>query len=212
RLSRPVPNLHPHLDEDFLHPLSQSQTSRVRLIFLQEQTVETTYNLLETKMLPRLEWDVTPRLTTYAFYRASLDLLSNVKPAIRLALSGPNQDQSRPSRAVISGLGFGVDWNGTDDLVNPTRGEIGRFSVDPVGVGGDVLFLRLIGEGRLYGPLLEQFGAAGRLRLGSMEPIDGSVQIPLYERFYAGGIGSVRGYARHRVGPLASSLLTTSQC
>src|SRR5262249_7187774 len=153
-------------------PHFPSQTSRVRLIFLQEQTVETTYNLLETKLLPRLEWDVTPRLTTYAFYRASLNLLSNVKPAIRLALSGPNQDQSRPSRAVISGLGFGVDWNGTDDLVNPTRGEIGRFSVEPVGVGGDVHFLRLIGEGRLYVPLLEQFGAAGRLRLRSEEPID----------------------------------------
>jgi outer membrane protein insertion porin family/translocation and assembly module TamA len=211
-VSARVSQLYRTIAADFLQPHFPSQTSRVRLIFLQEQTVETTYNLLETKVLPRLEWDITPRLTTYAFYRASLDLLSNVKPAIQLALSGPNQDETRPSRAVISGLGFGVDWNGTDDLVNPTRGEIGRFSVEPVGVGGDVHFLRLIGEGRLYVPLPEQFGAAGRLRLGSEEPIDGSVQIPLYERFYAGGIGSVRGYARHRVGPLASSLLTTSQC
>src|SRR5262249_61933555 len=108
-------------------PHSPTTTSRVRLIFLQEQTVETTYNLLETKALPRLEWDVTPRLTTYAFYRASLDLLSNVKPAIRLALSGPNQDQSRPSRAVISGLGFGVDWTVTDALPNPTRRPTGRI-------------------------------------------------------------------------------------
>jgi outer membrane protein assembly complex protein YaeT len=211
-VSARVSQLYRTVAADFLQPHFPSQTSRLRVIFLQEQTVETTYNLLETKLLPRLEWDVTSRLATYAFYRASLDLLSNVKPGVRLALSGPNQNESRPSRSVISGLGFGVDWNGTDDLVNPTRGEIGRFSVEPVGVGGDVHYLRLIGEGRLYVPLLEGFGGATRLRLGSMQPTDGSVQIPLFERFYAGGIGSVRGYARHRVGPLASSLLTTAQC
>ncbi len=211
-VSARVSQLYRTIAADFLQPHFPSQTSRLRTIFLQEQQVETTYDLLETKLLPRLEWDVTPRLATYAFYRASLDLLSNVKPAVRLALSGPHQDESRPSRSVVSGLGFGVDWNGTDDLVNPSRGEIGRFSVEPVGAGGDVHLLRLIAEGRLYVPLVEGFGAATRLRLGSQQPTDGSTQIPLFERFYAGGIGSVRGYGRRRVGPLASSLLTTAQC
>jgi outer membrane protein insertion porin family/translocation and assembly module TamA len=211
-VSARVSQLYRTIAGDFLQPHFPSQTSSMRVIFLQEQQVESTFNLVETKLLPRLEWSVTSRLATYAFYRASLDLLSNVKPGVRLALSGPNQDESRPSRSVVSGLGFGVDWNGTDDLVNPTRGEIGRFSVEPVGVGGDVHYLRLIGDGRLYVPLPQGFGAATRLRVGSMQPTDGSVQIPIFERFYAGGIGSVRGYARHRVGPLASSLLTTGQC
>ena len=211
-VSARISQLYRTIAGDFLQPHFPSQTSRLRTIFLQEQQVETTYDLLETKLLPRLEWDVTTRFTTYAFYRASLDLLSNVKPAVRLALSGAHQNESRPSRSVVSGLGFGVDWNGTDDLVNPSRGEIGRFSVEPVGAGGDVHLLRLIGEGRLYVPLVEGFGAATRLRLGSQQPTDGSAQIPLFERFYAGGIGSVRGYGRRRVGPLASSLLTTAQC
>ena len=49
-------------------------------------------------------------------------------------------------------------------------------------------------------------------RFGSENETDGSPQIPLFERFYAGGIGSVRGYARRRVGPLASQLLPLSVC
>src|SRR5207245_5801055 len=41
-----------------------------------------------------------------------------------------------------------------------------------------------------------------RLRLGAEEPFGGSRDVPLFERLYAGGIGSVRGYERRHVGPL----------
>ena len=102
----------------------------------------TTYDLLETKLLPRLEWDVTPRLTTYAFYRASLDLLSqrDIPPSVR-------QRAPRRRRPVaVGGVGARLRHrlNGTDDLVNPTRGGIARFSVEPVGgvLGGDVDLVR----------------------------------------------------------------------
>src|SRR5262249_16525239 len=206
---------------DFLQPHFPSQTSRVRLIFLQEQTQDTTYTLNETRGMPRLEWEITPRLTTYAFYRASLNLLpqDDIKTSVRKALP-----EAHPSRSVTSGLGFGVDLNETDDLVNPTRGGIARFSVEPVGgaLGGDIDLVRLIAEGRLslplpgggrlYGPPPSRLGAAGRTRFGSQDETNGSAQIPLFERFYAGGIGSVRGYARRRVGPLASQLLPLSVC
>jgi len=206
-----ISQLYRTIAADFLQPHFPSQTSRVRLIFLQEQTQETTYTLNETRVMPRLEWEITPRLTTYAFYRASLDFLpqSDIKTAVRKALP-----QAHPSRSVESGLGVGLDLNETDDLVNPTRGGIARFSVEPVGAnfGGDVDLVRVIGEGRLYVPLPYRFGAAGRTRFGSQDTTNGSAQIPLFERFYAGGIGSVRGYARRRVGPLASQLLPLSVC
>src|SRR4029453_10605284 len=69
---------------DFLQPHFPTQTSRLRLIFLQEQTDDDPYDLLETKGLPRLEWDVTPHLTTYAFYRAALDIMTGVPPPVAL--------------------------------------------------------------------------------------------------------------------------------
>jgi outer membrane protein assembly complex protein YaeT len=206
-----ISQLYRTIAADFLQPHFPSQTSRVRLIFLQEQTQDTTYTLNETRVMPRLEWEITPRLTSYAFYRASLNLLpqGDIATSVRKALP-----EAHPSRSVTSGLGFGLDLNETDDLVNPTRGGIARFSVEPLGgsLGGDIDLVRVIGEGRVYVPLPFRFGAAGRTRFGSQDETDGSAQIPIFERFYAGGIGSVRGYARRRVGPLASQLLPLSVC
>jgi outer membrane protein assembly complex protein YaeT len=210
-VSARISQLYRTIAADFLQPHFPSQTSRVRVIFLQEQTQDTTYTLNETRVLPRLEWDLTPRLTTYAFYRASLNLLpqGDIATSVRKALP-----EAHPSRSVTSSLGLGVDLNETDDLVNPTRGGIARFSVEPVGgaLGGDIDLIRVIGEGRVYVPLPFEFGAAGRMRLGSQDNTNGSAQIPIFERFYAGGIGSVRGYGRRRVGPLASQLLPLSVC
>src|SRR5262249_41406629 len=103
-----ISQLYRTIAADFLQPHFPSQTSRVRLIFLQEQTQDTTYTLNETRAMPRLEWEITPRLTTYAFYRASLNLLpqGDIKTSVRKALP-----QAHPSRSVASGFGFGVDLN-----------------------------------------------------------------------------------------------------
>jgi outer membrane translocation and assembly module TamA len=80
--------------------------------------------------------------------------------------------------------------------------------IEPVGgvLGGDVSFVRLVGEWRAYHLLVGKLLGSVRLRLGAEDPTSGSDEIPLYERFYAGGINSVRGYGRWRVGPLANEL------
>src|SRR5262249_11558014 len=108
-----------------------------------------------------------------------------------------------PKTSILSGLGTGVEWNTTDDLLDPGRGGVLRGTVEPVGgaLGGDIQFLRVVGEGRYYQPLPASVLLAARTRLGPANPSDGG-EIPLFERFYAGGIGWVRGYGRWRIGPL----------
>jgi len=59
-----------------------------------------------------------------------------------------------------------------------------------------------VGDGRFYQPLVAGFVSATRLRLGTAEPFGKHDEVPLFERFYAGGIDSVRGYGRRRIGPL----------
>jgi outer membrane protein assembly complex protein YaeT len=188
---------------DFLQPHFPGQSNRSRLLFAQAQEEEDTYTLDRTRLGPRLEWQATPQITGFVFHRAEYDSLSSVSLAVKKKLAGGVPKNIFLS-GFLSGLGFGADWNTTDDLLDPSRGFVTSATVEPVGgfLGGDINFVRVIGEGRLYEPLLAGLSGAARLRLGSAEPLDGTSEIPLFERFFAGGLNSVRGYGRRRIGPL----------
>jgi outer membrane protein assembly factor BamA len=74
-------------------------------------------------------------------------------------------------------------------------------------LGGDFNHFRLIGDVRGYVPLTGDLVLTARVLSGTVAPFDGTPQIPLWARFYAGGTTTfpVRGYARRRVGPLSGS-------
>jgi outer membrane protein insertion porin family len=184
---------------DFLQPHFPGERNRTRLLFAQAQEDEDAFTLDRTRLSPRLEWQATDHVNGFLSYRAEYDSLSSVRDAVKRRFPG-----IAPRDGILSGLGVGVDWNGTDDLIDPTRGFILRSSLEPVGgfLGGDFAFVRGVVEGRFYRPLVARLGGAVRLRLGSAEPTDGTGEIPIFERFYAGGINSVRGYGRWRIGPL----------
>jgi outer membrane protein insertion porin family/translocation and assembly module TamA len=179
---------------DFLQPHFPGHSNRTRLLFEQAQEDEDAFFLDRTRGSPRLDWKATPTVTGFVAHRVDYDSLSDVSLSIRRRLPG-----IAPSNAILTGLAAGADWNATDNLLDPTRGWVTSASVEPV--TGDVSFVRMIAEGRLYQPLVGKLGSAFRLRLGVADPIGGTPEIPLYERFYAGGIDSVRGYGRWRVGP-----------
>src|SRR3989441_1016892 len=184
---------------DFLQPHFPGAHQRLRLIASEDQEDEETYTDDRARFAPRLELQPLPALTAYAFYRIEYDSLSGVNRVV--ARRFPDL---APHSGLLSGLGLGADWNGTDDLLDPTRGWLTSASVEPVGgfLGGKFSFVRLQGEGRRYQPLVADLGAAFRLRLGTEALTGGSREVPLFERLYAGGIGSVRGYERRHVGPL----------
>jgi len=104
-------------------------------------------------------------------------------------------------------LGFtgGVTYDGSDDLLNPTRGARLDANLTPyVSVAGEsARFVRGDATGSFYYAPLEsdRLVLAARGRFGSLA---GSSRgdIPANLRFYAGGGGSVRGYAFRSVGPL----------
>ena len=74
-------------------------------------------------------------------------------------------------------------------------------SVEPTGLGGDFSFVRWLGQLQRFQPLPLALVGTSRARLGVIEPYGSTTQIPLYERLYAGGANSVRGYGRRLVGP-----------
>jgi translocation and assembly module TamA len=94
----------------------------------------------------------------------------------------------------------------TEFSLDPRDGSIVDLRIEPSISTGDATlgFIRATAEGRVY----ESFGArdqltmAARVRTGWLEAVSGSADdVPPDRRFYAGGGGSVRGYAYNSIYP-----------
>jgi outer membrane protein assembly complex protein YaeT len=182
----------------FLQPHFLSPKNRFLLTFGPKQFDEPGYFLTMARLQPRLERKLTENLSGFLNYRLDYNRLSEVPVATQELL------QDFTKKGLLSGLSTGVTWNVEDDPFNPTRGWSLLLSAEQVGgfLGGRFDFFKLLGEGTAYYPVAEKTVIASRLKLGFAEPFDGSKEIPLFERFYSGGSASVRGYRRHRLGPL----------
>jgi outer membrane protein assembly complex protein YaeT len=96
-----------------------------------------------------------------------------------------------------------LEWNTTDNRLNPTRGLLLRGKLDhsTTSLLSDVSFVKLLWEGRHYQRLWWDLILATRLKIGSIRPYSGDETVPFNVRFFAGGPGSVRGFALNRLGP-----------
>lgn len=125
---------------------------------------------------------------------------------INYRLSNVEQAGNRETYGLIS-IPAGLDWNTTDDLLDPTSG--GRFTAnagpyfDTLGSG--TMFVKARGTYSHYFALTEdrKFVLALRGSVGTITA-DNLDNVPPDERFYAGGGGSVRGISYQLASPLDS--------
>ena len=91
-----------------------------------------------------------------------------------------------------------------DDVLNPTRGWRAQGEIQPSVFAGDgqtIPYGRIIVSGSIYRPFsaLPNGVFAARLKAGAL--ITSDERLPFDRRFFAGGGGSVRGYAFQSIGP-----------
>ncbi|HET9355723.1 MAG TPA: BamA/TamA family outer membrane protein [Sphingomicrobium sp.] len=110
--------------------------------------------------------------------------------------------EARRRTFFIGAIPASLTYDGSDDLLNPTRGFRlgGRISPELSFEGGTFGYTRAQIDGSAYLPVSAQTVAAGRFRLGTIFGADRDAIAPS-RRFYAGGGGSVRGYGYQRLGP-----------
>ncbi|MFN3775969.1 autotransporter assembly complex protein TamA [Sphingomonas parapaucimobilis] len=110
--------------------------------------------------------------------------------------------QPRRRTFFIGALPTSLNYDGSDDLLNPTRGfRLGGRISPEVSLQGSVFgYTRTQIDASLYHPFGERVVLAARTRLGTIlgAPRD---QIAPSRRFYAGGGASVRGYGFQAIGP-----------
>jgi len=82
---------------------------------------------------------------------------------------------------------------------NPNRGVYLLGSADFAGLGGDVQYVRVQGEGRAYYPIFEKVTLVGRVVAGHIEGWGGQ-DVRLLDVFYRGG-ETIRGFEKAGYGP-----------
>ncbi len=103
---------------------------------------------------------------------------------------------------LIAALPLGAGYDGSDSLLDPTRGFrlSGRLSPELSAHDGKFVYTRAQIDASAYRPVSERVVAAGRIRLGTIFGAS-AFDIAPSRRFYSGGGGSVRGYGYQQLGP-----------
>ncbi|NJR20677.1 MAG: BamA/TamA family outer membrane protein, partial [Hyphomonadaceae bacterium] len=127
---------------------------------------------------------------------------------ISRAHARPPNAQLGLTRRDVDGADFSLllryERDRSDDLLNPTRGWRAAGDVQPALFVGDnqtIPYGRIVISGSYYQPISALVGGvmAARGKAGIL--ITENQRLPFDRRFFAGGGGSVRGYAFQSIGP-----------
>jgi len=129
--------------------------------------------------------------------------------------SAPDSIKSEEGTSLTSAVTPGVTYDSRDHFFAPTEGTKSAFSVKLAGLGGDTRFIKSDLSARWHYPLLKDpnWGGAYVLALGGSlgygiglsRNNNGQKDLPLFERYFLGGINSIRGFTERSIGPRVPS-------
>lgn len=107
------------------------------------------------------------------------------------------------SNARIRSVDFNFSRDTRDNLFDPRYGSYMKVSTLVAGqfLSGTNSFVRFTADYRRYRTLTQRLSLAGNAYFGFLFETAGARGTPIYERFYAGGDGSIRGYRDRVIGP-----------
>jgi outer membrane protein insertion porin family len=108
---------------------------------------------------------------------------------------------------TISSITPSITFDNRDSVFEPRKGNYLSSSVELAGgaLQGDKDYWKFFGRASHYFPMPRNASLEIRGRVGLAQPYGDSERIPIYERFFAGGAYTVRGYEERGVGPVDSS-------
>lgn len=103
----------------------------------------------------------------------------------------------------ISSLMLQLTQDTRDNIYNPTKGYVIGGSIEDAGgiFFGDKDYVKGTGTASYYHLFYEKVVLEVSGRFGLAGAYGDSKDLPVYERFYAGGANTIRGYKERRVGP-----------
>ncbi len=102
--------------------------------------------------------------------------------------------------STISSVQFFARHDTRNDAYFPTEGETVTFSVEYAGLGADTIYTKYEGSAIKFFPMPYQTIFAAKAMMGHVATSYGN-DVPLYEKYFLGGISSIRGFETRKVGP-----------
>ncbi len=135
----------------------------------------------------------------YRFEQAEITDINRRSPPTVVASEG---------ESITSSIRPLVSRNTLNSYFDPTRGSAQEFSIEYAGLGGESEFIKIDLKTRHYWPIYKSaswgtfvYSIAGQVGYGrGFEGVIGH-ELPLFERYFPGGINSVRGFKTRTLGP-----------
>lgn len=105
------------------------------------------------------------------------------------------------ANSSIVGIPATLGWSrdDRDSALVPTRGVLQSANLE-VGVGSELRYMKSNYQYQQYFPLSKQYTLAVNGQLGYARAL-GNSTYPIFKNFYAGGLGSIRGFEQNSLGP-----------
>jgi len=143
-------------------------------------------------------WDFMRGGVAYDFTQVDISNVSN---------NASQSIQDQKGNSLTSAMTPGITYDSRDHFFNPSQGLKSAVSTKFAGLGGDNQFFKTDLSGRWYYPLLKNpdWGGNYVLSLGGIlgygTGFSAGNDLPLFERYFIGGINSVRGFTDRSIGP-----------
>jgi outer membrane protein insertion porin family len=151
-----------------------------------------------------------PPITMWDYMRGGMSYELTRETISGISTNAPTEIKDQKGTSLTSSMTPSISYDSRDHFFSPTEGTKSGLGVRFAGLGGDSRFIKSDLNARWHYPLLKDpnWGGAYVLALGgSLGYGVGFAQndLPLFERYFIGGINSVRGFTDRSIGPRAAA-------
>jgi outer membrane protein insertion porin family len=129
----------------------------------------------------------------YDFTRAHIRYIYDVSDIINIAEEASESIKELEGNNVTSSISTTLRYDSRDRVFNTTEGSEHSVTLEYAGLGGDIAFTKYLAETGWFIPLFWDTVGFVRGKVGYVKEHSGG-KLPDYERFYLGGMNSVRGF------------------
>jgi len=179
------------------------------------------FNSAANKTAVASDGSTNQQVTFWDFMRAGLAYDFTHDNITGVSDNASQSIKDEQGKSLTSSVTPGLTYDSRDHFFSPTEGTKVALSTKMAGLGGDTRFLKTDLAARWYHTLFKDpswggayvLGLGGQLGygLGLAGNKEGGSDLPLFERYFLGGINSVRGFADRSLGPRSPSNCSTTE-